>query len=194
MDLGGDVDQLADWWEPAAGAITAAGFRAALGGLHQLLAEAASGLSGAQAVMLDAQAGMVQMMLFALRARVGSSQGAAVARVCAALLLSSADFRADLVQVLMHRPRIAPRWTAAAQVALAIDDLSPSAHGRGFRSDAQVAEALLARLAACRGAGAQVGAVHGAAGHLHAAHQEAVRACPYQTPHQPLSMRSLMHG
>ena len=107
--------------------------------------------------MVVAQADMVQMMLAALYTRVGSSQGAAVARACAALLLSSADFRADLVQVLRHRPEIAPGWVGAAQAALLIDDLSPSAQGRGFSSDAQVAEALLARLAAGAGAGAQVG-------------------------------------
>ena len=160
-----DVGPLSDCWEPAAGAITAAGFRAALGTLHQLLAETPPGPSGAQEeLLLATQAGMVQMMLAALYARVGSSQSAAVARVCAALLLSSADFRADLVQVLRHRPGIALAWVGAAQTALRIDDLRPSAQGLEFSSDAQVAEALLARLAAGCGAGAQVGAVRGAAG------------------------------
>ena len=166
MKVNEDLELLADWWASAAGAITAAGFRAALGALHHQLAEAPPGLGGTgEEAMLAVQAGMVQAMLDALIINVDSSQGAAVAHVCAVLLLSSSDFRADLVQVLRDRPEIAPGWACAAQEALDIDDLrGPSAHGIGFCGDAQVAEALLARLAAGCGAGAQVGAVRGAAG------------------------------
>ena len=84
---------------------------------------------------------------------------AAVAQVCAALLLSSAGFSSDLAYVLAHEKQLADTWLSAASAAIVIQAKRPSSAQpqQAFFGDRRVVDELLARLAAAAGAGAKVG-------------------------------------
>ena len=133
-----------EWWAQAAGELSTASFKGVLGALHAQSTGAMAGSSGG----LVSLAVMVMGLITALATSTSSSgEVPATAGSCAALLMSSADFRADLRSALQH-VQLAVVLLEAAIKALAVGMLSPSRQARAFRSDRRLAEALLAKLAA----------------------------------------------
>ena len=148
------------------GEVTAASFKTTLALLHARFSTdlEKSFLPSTTSISLRAVSDMVAGLLNAWTEHKQCGQEATiVARVCAALVLASPGFRADLVWLLQHKAQPAIKWAATAEAALYIDDGSASA--RAFLCDGQVVEALLDRLAA--GAGPElVGVMVGLAGWL----------------------------
>ena len=152
-----DLKAEREWWQAAVSEVTAASFGAALAALHTLSTPAALAASpNSPPRRLVAVGHMVYRLLLALHYRSSGGGEVAVARACAALLLSSADFRAGLVG-LLQRQQLHPTgtWAAAAEAALMINAVSPQA--RDFSCSQPLVDALLASLAAGVAPG-QVGA------------------------------------
>ena len=102
----GQLEQ--EWWEQAAGEVTAVGFKAALAALHNTFTSMETVAD--EAGFLRAVAFMVEKLLSALHAGAGSSQRA-VACACTALLLSSAaqlSAAATAVQRAAHSAAFPP--------------------------------------------------------------------------------------
>ena len=142
--------------------VTVAAFRALLAALHDAFSSRLAPPPGSVPTHWPA---CLSRMLFRLMLAQGDqntyntycwggmSAEEAVARACAALLLGSADFRADLAAALTHGEEEVASLALAAQVAISMDEERPgSAQARAFRSDRRLVEALLARLVADAGA------------------------------------------
>ena len=162
--LSRDGSTVAEWWGQAAGEATAASFKTTLGLLHKRFSSdlVKSCLPSTPSNYLLAVSDMVAGLLHAWAMQQQCGQEATiVARVCAALVLASPDFRADLLWLLQHKAQPAGKWVATATAALYID--GGSASTQVFVCDGQVVEALVDRLAA--GAGPElVGVMVGLAG------------------------------
>ena len=116
---------------------------------------------------------------------------AAVAQVCAALLLSSAGFSSDLAYVLAHEKQLADTWLSAASAAIVIQAKRPSSAQpqQAFFGDRRVVDELLARLAAAAGAGAKVGVGADRQGRMRAVYR--VRGCcSFHAPDRWMSQAS----
>ena len=159
-----DGSTVDEWWGQAVGEVTAASFKTTLGLLHEHFSIdlEKSFLPSSPSILLRAVFDMVDGLLRAWAAHKQCGQEATiVARVCAALVLASPDFRADLLWLLQHKAQPAGKWVATATAALYID--GGSASTQVFVCDGQVVEALVDRLAA--GAGPElVGVMVGLAG------------------------------